>query len=72
MSTPLAIETMTIEEKLEAMEALWDDLRRHEDAIVIHEWQKELLDSRQRLVDEGKSHFIDWEQAKKDITRETS
>jgi len=72
MSTPLAIDTMTIEEKLEAMEALWDDLRRHEDAIDVHEWQKQVLDERQDLVVKGKSHFIDWDQAKKDISRETS
>ena len=72
MSTQLAIETMTIEEKLQAMEALWDDLRRHEDAIVVQEWQKEILDDRQRLVDEGKAHFIDWKKAKTDIIRETS
>jgi hypothetical protein len=72
MSTPLAIETMTIEEKLEAMEALWNELRPHEDAINVHEWQKQVLDERQRLVEEGESHFIDWEQAKKDIARETS
>ena len=63
---------MTIEEKLEAMEALWDDLRQHEGAIVVHEWQKEILDDRQRMIDEGKAQFIDWEQAKTDITRETS
>lgn len=72
MSTPLAIDTMTIEEKLEAMEALWNDLRRHDDAIYVHEWQKQVLDERERLVDEGKAEFIDWEQAKKDIARETS
>jgi hypothetical protein len=72
MSTPLAIDTMTIEEKLEAMEALWNDLRRHEDAIDVHEWQKHVLDERQDSIVEGTSHFIDWEQAKEDIARETS
>lgn len=63
---------MTTEEKLEAMEALWNDLRRHEDAIAVHEWQKEVLDERERLVEEGKSNFTDWHQAKEEITRETS
>jgi hypothetical protein len=63
---------MTIEEKLEAMEALWSDLRRHEGAIAVHEWQKQVLKERERLVDEGTAEFIDWEQAKKDIARETS
>jgi putative addiction module component (TIGR02574 family) len=72
MATPLAIDRMTIEEKLQAMEALWDDLCRHEEALPIHEWQKQVLDERERLVEEGKARFIDWEQAKKDIAREVS
>lgn len=72
MSTQLAIDTMTIEEKLEAMEALWANLRLHEDAIVVHEWQRQVLDERQRKIDDGQSHFIAWEQAKKDIDGETS
>jgi putative addiction module component (TIGR02574 family) len=72
MATPLAIDRMTIEEKLQAMEALWDDLCRHEEALPIHEWQKQVLDGRERLVEEGKAQFIDWEQAKKDIAREIS
>ena len=72
MATPFVIEKMTIEEKLQAMEALWEDLCRHERAIPVQQWQKRILDERERLVEEGKANFIDWEQAKKDIVRETS
>lgn len=54
------------------MEALWEDLCRHEGAIPVQQWQKHILDERERLVEEGKANFIDWEQAKKDIVRETS
>lgn len=72
MSTPLAIDRMTIEEKLEAMEALWDDLCQHAEALPVHDWQKQILDDRERLIGEGKAQFLDWEQAKKEIARETS
>jgi hypothetical protein len=72
MGTPFIIEKMTIEEKLQAMEALWDDLCRHEADILVQQWQKDILDERERLVTDGRSQFIDWEQAKKDIARETS
>jgi len=43
MATPLAIDKMTIEEKLQAMEALWNDLCQHEETLSVHEWQKKIL-----------------------------
>lgn len=72
MVTPLAIDKMTIEEKLQAMEALWDDLCQHEEALPVNDWQKEILDERERLIEEGEAHFVDWEEAKKRIAREIS
>lgn len=72
MAMPLAIDKMTIEEKLQAMEALWSDLCKHEEALPVHEWQKEILKERERMIGKGESKFKDWEEAKKGITRETS
>ncbi len=63
---------MTLEEKLRAMEALWDDLCRREEAVPVPQWHKDLLDERERLVREGKARFIDWETAKKRIAERTS
>jgi len=65
MATPLALDKMTIEEKLQTMEALWNDLCQHEEALPVHDWQKEILDERERLIEEGEEHFVDWEEAKK-------
>jgi hypothetical protein len=42
---------------------LRDDLCRREADIPVQQWQ--------RLVTDDRSQFIDWEQAKKDIARET-
>ncbi len=72
MATPLAIDEMTIEEKLRAMEALWDDLCQREGAIPVHHWQKEILDERERLIERGEAQFSDWEEAKKRITGQVS
>ena len=72
MATPLAIDKLTIEEKLQTMEALWDDLCQHQETLPVHDWQKEILDERERIVERGESKFSDWEEAKKRITRETS
>jgi putative addiction module component (TIGR02574 family) len=72
MATPLAIDKMTIEEKLQTMEALWDDLCQHEEILPVHDWQKELLDDRERLIEKGDAQFLDWEESKKRIAKETS
>ena len=71
MPIELQIEKMTLEEKLRAMEALWDDLCRR-DAVPVPQWHKEILDQRERLVKKGKAKFIDWETAKKQIRKRTS
>ncbi|MCU1265047.1 MAG: uncharacterized protein JWM21_1365 [Acidobacteria bacterium] len=71
MATELQLDQMTIEEKLRAMEAIWEDLCQH-DAVPVPQWHKDILDSRRRLIDEGKAEFIDWETAKKQIKDLTS
>ena len=65
MSTPaLPIESMSVEEKLSAMEALWDALCRDETQVPIQEWHKQVLDERRRQIETGEARFIDWETAK--------
>jgi hypothetical protein len=41
-------------------------------SLPIHEWQKEILDEREQLIEKGEAQFLDWEEAKQRITRETS
>jgi putative addiction module component (TIGR02574 family) len=72
MATPLVIDDMTIEAKLQLMEALWADLCQHEEALPVYEWQKKILDRRERLITEGKTQFIDWEESRTRIEKETS
>ena len=72
MATLIAIDQMTIQEKLQTMEALWNDLCRHEEAVPVQEWQKDILDEREKSIETGQARFIGWEEAKKRITRETS
>ena len=72
MSTQLTIAEMTIEEKLQTMEALWEDLCRHEQALPVQDWQKQILDDRETLIEQGKARFIDWEESKQRISKEIS
>jgi gamma-glutamyl phosphate reductase len=70
MSATLEIERMTLEEKLQAMEALWESLRRNEDDIPVPQWHKDILDARERDIKEGKAKFLDWDSTKKQIADE--
>jgi len=67
MLATLQFDQMTIEEKLRVMEALWDDLCQHEEAVPVHKWQKDILDDRERMIEQGKARFVDWETAKEHI-----
>jgi len=55
---------MTLEEKLQAMEALWADLSRYPDTLESPSWHKDILRERQQRVVSGEANFMDWEQAK--------
>ena len=72
MSLQLAIDQMTMAEKLRIMEELWDDLRKRAEGVPVPQWHKDLLDERERLIETGDAQFDDWEAAKKRITEQTS
>jgi hypothetical protein len=61
------IEEMTIEEKIQTMEMLWDDLCKKETVMQIPAWHKDILYERERRLKEGKDKFIDWNVAKKEL-----
>lgn len=63
---------MTLEEKLAAMESLWEDLSRTPEAIESPAWHQDVLDERRRQLPEGHSQFTDWETAKADIRNKLS
>jgi hypothetical protein len=69
MPTTLPIAQMTREEKLRALEALWEDLSRDCEQLPVPQWHKDVLAERERLVAQGKARFIDWETAKRRIAR---
>ena len=72
MSISLPLKEMTLEEKLAAMESLWEDLARSPEAVDSPAWHKEVLDERRQRVADGKARFVDWEQAKAEIRKKIS
>lgn len=63
----LPLKDMSLDDKLSAMESLWEDLARTPDAIESPAWHKNVLVERRQHVADGTSRFIDWETAKADI-----
>jgi hypothetical protein len=68
----LPLKDMTLQEKLDAMESLWEDLVRTPEAIESPAWHKEVLDERLRNLQDGKSQFVDWETAKEALRKKLS
>ena len=65
------IRLLPLRDKLQMIETLWDDIARREDELEMPQWQKDLLDERERLVDAGKAEFLDWEEARRQISKAT-
>jgi putative addiction module component (TIGR02574 family) len=69
MPFTLPLDEMTVEEKLQAMEAIWASLSQNVDEIESPAWHGEVLRERQRQVDAGETAFIPWEEAKENLRR---
>jgi hypothetical protein len=69
MGTALAIKRMSREEKLRAMEALWEDLTQDEAEVDSPGWHGEALRQTEQLVRAGKAKFSDWQAAKRRVRR---
>ena len=67
MSVSLPLDEMTVIEKLQMMEILWEDLSRNTALIESPDWHRDVLDDRERRIATGEARFLDWEQAKADI-----
>jgi len=72
MPLTLPLDEMTREEKLQAMEALWDDLSRHPDLVESPAWHEDVLRDRERRLTTGEATFMDWDQAKAQIRGRTA
>jgi len=62
----LSPETMTIAEKLSAMELLWNDLCQHS-KLESPDWHQTVLESREQQRQAGDQPAMDWEDAKNQI-----
>ena len=62
--TVAEVHQLPLSEKLQIMEAIWEDLRSQANAVPIPQWHKDLLDARHQAVKEGREEILDWDKVK--------
>ncbi len=67
--TTQQIRTLPTEEKLQIMEAIWEDMRMHYESAPIPSETITLLRHRQDRVDRGESKLLEWDIVKSAIGR---
>jgi hypothetical protein len=60
---------MPIGQKLQIMEATWEDLRERFESMPVSDEVKALLDERRERVARGESRLLDWDQVKSALGR---
>jgi len=64
-ATTIAIDNLSVADKIVLMERLWDDLSRRPSDVASPDWHGDILDDRRAAVHEGRIAFIEWADAKK-------
>ncbi|MEO7319969.1 MAG: addiction module protein [Chthoniobacteraceae bacterium] len=72
MPVDLPLEEMTLPDKLQLLEVLWNDLSRKPEKLPSPDWHKDVLEERRQRVQSGEETFSDWETAKQDIRKRIS
>jgi hypothetical protein len=72
MNVVLPLDQMTLPEKLQLMEDLWDTLSKSPDALDSPDWHKDVLDECAVKAASGQEKFTDWAAAKDEIRRSIS
>jgi hypothetical protein len=70
MPLTLPLQKMSVEEKIQLMEALWNDLCGTPDSALTPDWHGKVLTSREALFCAGGDEFVDWESAKTRISKD--
>jgi putative addiction module component (TIGR02574 family) len=68
----LPLSKLTLAQKLDLMEAIWDDLTRNEKALESPYWHEQVLRDREEALAAGKATVSSWEDSKERIKRNVS
>jgi len=64
MDLAIPLDKMSVEEKLRAIECLWEDLVRTPSAVPSPAWHRDVLEARAKRLQEGQEKSIPWEEAR--------
>ncbi len=67
----LPLDEMTFSEKVEVMDAVWDDIRRHPEDIEWPAWHETYLRELEEEIANGTAKFVDLETAEKILMEQT-
>jgi hypothetical protein len=65
----LSIQDMTLEEKLQAMEELWESISSNETLVEVPDWHLDALRETAADIQAGRDQSLDWEAAKADLRK---
>jgi len=71
MELALPLGQMTTAEKLRALEQIWEDLCRTPNEVPSPSWHADVLQDREKRIQQGSSQFVDWSEAKQRIRDST-
>jgi hypothetical protein len=63
------ISKLSLREKLQVMEAIWEDLRGNIDVMAVPEEHRRILDDRRARVASGESVILPWDRVKHSLGR---
>ncbi len=63
------IAKLSLREKLQVMEAIWEDLRGRVDTMEVPEEHRRILDERRARIESGEAKLLDWDQVKHSLGR---
>lgn len=64
-----AIKKLSREEKLQIMEAIWEDLSVEEETIESPVWHQEALKESEQRRMAGRENILDWKDAKRELRK---
>ena len=61
------VRRLPLGEKLQIMEAIWEDLRAQAERVPVPQWHQDLLDQRRKAVEKGHEELLDWDSIKNSL-----
>ena len=67
MSIDIPLDSMSVPEKLMAIETIWDSLCKSPESVPVPEWHKRELEERIKRLESGEAQLLDWEDVKSQL-----